>query len=179
MNKARLLACPSCSRHVRATESACPFCAGSIPASFRDLPAPRPPGRRLSRAALYAIGATSLGLATACSGSVSNIGDASPDGSGEEAGQPLYGAAPAYGAFPEGGGDEMGHTLYGLPADAEPPFDAISPPDASAPPDAFDPDAITPAYGLSGDAEPPPDAEPPDGDAMDGGIAAYGLPPMH
>jgi hypothetical protein len=172
MNKARLLACPSCLRHVRVTEDACPFCASGIPASFRDLPMPRPPARRLSRAALYAFGATTIGLATACSGSVTNIGgDAAPDGSGEEAGQPLYGGpTPAYGApapVPDAS-DEMVGVLYGLPGDAEPA------------PDAFGPDAITPAYGISGDAEPPFDAEPPpDADAMDGGIAAYGLPPMH
>jgi hypothetical protein len=187
MNKARLLACPSCLRHVRVTEDTCPFCAGAVPASFRNLPAPRPPTRRLSRAALYAFGATSIGLVTACSGSVTNIpGDSGTDGSGEEAGQPLYGAAPAYGAFPEGGGDEMSHTLYGLPSDAEPPPDdgpimadaAYGLPGDAGLPDGFDPDAIAPAYGLSGDAEPPFDAEPPP-PTDDGGIAAYGTPPMH
>ena len=174
MNKARLLACPSCLRHVRVTENACPFCAAAIPVSFRDLPLPRPPARRLSRAALYAFGATTIGLATACSGSVTNIGgDAAPDGSGEEAGQPLYGApAPAYGAPtpPQDAGDELIGVMYGLPI----------PTDAEPPPDALGPDAISPAYGISIDAEPPFDAEPPpDGDAMDGAVAAYGLPPMH
>jgi hypothetical protein len=67
MNKARLIACPSCSRHVRTSESACPFCKGELPASFASLPAPRPPSVRLSRAALYAFGASSIGLAAACS----------------------------------------------------------------------------------------------------------------
>jgi predicted amidophosphoribosyltransferase len=33
MNK-RLLACPSCNRHVRASERACPCCDAALPESF-------------------------------------------------------------------------------------------------------------------------------------------------
>jgi hypothetical protein len=119
MNKARLIACPSCSRHVRTSESACPFCKGELPASFASLPAPRPPSERLSRAALYAFGASSIGLAAACTNSTTvlyggpppGVEDASADvangggGSGNDGSvtdgaapdsptaQPLYGAS--------------------------------------------------------------------------------------
>jgi hypothetical protein len=47
--KARLLACPSCSRHVRISEIACPFCEARLPESFGSGPAPVPPPAGLSR----------------------------------------------------------------------------------------------------------------------------------
>jgi hypothetical protein len=175
MNGARLVACPSCLRHVRAREDLCPFCAAAIPAFLRNEPAPRAPTRRLSRAALYALGATSLGLVTACSGSVNGIGneDASAD---EFRPEPAYGGGPvSFDATPpEDAGppedalpDQIIGPAYGGPVDAE-PVDAISPDGG--------PDAIGPVYGA------PPDAEPFDAgefDADAGGIASYGLPPMH
>jgi len=67
MGTNRLLACPSCGRHVRSAESTCPFCESLLPANFANACTPQPPGLRLSRAALYALGATSLTLASACS----------------------------------------------------------------------------------------------------------------
>jgi hypothetical protein len=63
----RLLACPFCGRHVRIAESACPFCESPLPPDFAEATLPQAPGTRLSRAALFALGATSLTLATACS----------------------------------------------------------------------------------------------------------------
>jgi hypothetical protein len=181
MNKTRLLACPACSRHLRASEANCPFCGAEVPTEFKDAPAPRGPGRRLSRAALYAFGATSLGLATACSGSVTGIGDAdgSADGSADVAADVLRGG-PAYGGFPgdTGVGPEGGvGPVYGAPADAEPL------------PDGFPSDGgVGPVYGAPADAEPfdgfEPDASPPDaGEDADadagGGMAVYGSPPHH
>jgi hypothetical protein len=56
---ARLLACPSCARHIRMTEATCPFCAARCPVSFATacaaslLPLP---GRR-SRAGWFHLGA--------------------------------------------------------------------------------------------------------------------------
>jgi hypothetical protein len=63
----RLLACPACGRHVRVSESACPFCKSPLPPDFAEATLPRGPGARMSRAALLAFGATSLTLAAACS----------------------------------------------------------------------------------------------------------------
>jgi hypothetical protein len=47
---ARLLACPACSRHIRLTETRCPFCGVTCPDSFASTPAPVPPPDGLSRA---------------------------------------------------------------------------------------------------------------------------------
>lgn len=76
-----LLPCPGCSRHVRACESTCPFCAQAL--SFpcvvkRGVM----PGKRLNRAALFALGAGVVGATTFSSCVV-----------------PVYGSP----GFPEGG----------------------------------------------------------------------------
>jgi hypothetical protein len=47
-----LVACPSCSRHIRLTEARCPFCGVTCPESLASSPAPVPPPRGLSRAGL-------------------------------------------------------------------------------------------------------------------------------
>jgi hypothetical protein len=65
MNRPHLRPCPGCSRHVRVSEGACPFCGGALDASFRAAPAPVPPSRRLSRAALVAFGTGALVLTPA------------------------------------------------------------------------------------------------------------------
>jgi hypothetical protein len=163
MNKARLLACPSCSRHVRSSERACPFCQGEIPAAFATAPAPRGPTQRLSRAALYAFSATSLGLATglatACSSSAEPLyggvpvsDAASTDGAQEGAtAQPLYGApgVPLDASMDDSSEDAeheaaTGQPLYG----ASFPLDAESDAASDAPADAID-EAPTaqPSYG--------------------------------
>src|ERR1700677_1330933 len=54
---AMLRACPSCSRHVRVSEPTCPFCGRDLDEAFRSAPSPRAPAARLSRAALFAVGA--------------------------------------------------------------------------------------------------------------------------
>jgi hypothetical protein len=66
-----LAPCPSCARHVRLTDDACPFCAAALPRAFREQTAPVSPAKRLNRAALYALrmGAVSM-AAVACGGSV-------------------------------------------------------------------------------------------------------------
>jgi hypothetical protein len=70
---AQLRQCPCCSRHVRVSEPACPFCAGELDDGFRSTPSPRARAAgRLSRAALFALGAS--GLATAGCGSGSSTG---------------------------------------------------------------------------------------------------------
>jgi hypothetical protein len=74
MTDARLRPCATCARHVRVSEDACPFCRASVPASLRALPAPEPPRRRLSRAALLAFSAAAAGMTPACGGQVLNTG---------------------------------------------------------------------------------------------------------
>jgi hypothetical protein len=133
MNKARLLACPSCARHVRATELACPFCAASMPETFATTPAQRLPTKRLSRAALYAFGATSMTVATACSsggGPVTtpayggpgmeldgDVFDAADAAMPEASATPLYGASPVDAATHDGSQNEGGVAMpaYGAP----------------------------------------------------------------
>lgn len=68
--------CPHCQRHVRTTETSCPFCGAEVAALMRSLP-PRPlPRTRLSRAALLAFG---LGVAAS---SLSGCAEDSDDGRG-------------------------------------------------------------------------------------------------
>ena len=61
-----LVACPRCSRHVRVVERACPFCKAALGQSLRDAPAPMRPPLGLSRAALYAVGASALAIVAGC-----------------------------------------------------------------------------------------------------------------
>ena len=90
MPPSHLALCPACARHVRAFETRCPFCGASLPPAFAARIAPRRPGVRQGRAALYAFTtASSLAVATAgCSSS------STPGGGGDAAPEvmPLYGA---------------------------------------------------------------------------------------
>lgn len=115
----KLAPCPSCSRHVKTSETACPFCQASLPAGA-VVALPAPPAR-MSRAAAIAFTA-SLALA-GCEGGTASVGDGGAadeggqsDGGKESDGgkdatsppddggiQPPYGA-PAYGAPPPDGG---------------------------------------------------------------------------
>jgi hypothetical protein len=74
--------CPYCSRHVRVSEPACPFCAGKLDDAFRSIPSPRVRAvGRLSRAALFALGASGL-AATACGSGSGTGSDGSRSGTG-------------------------------------------------------------------------------------------------
>ncbi len=126
MGDTRLLPCPSCARHVRASESACPFCATALSPS--SAPANRSPAQRLSRAALFALGASTAAVA-ACSGSVttplygapagdSGVLDGTPDG--EQQTMPPYGIPPM-----DAGNDGP----VPVPAYGAPPFDDSGLPD--------------------------------------------------
>jgi hypothetical protein len=67
MASAPLVPCPSCARHVRTDEGACPFCASPLPDDLAARAVPAAP-RRLSRAAAFVFGATIT--TAACSGNV-------------------------------------------------------------------------------------------------------------
>lgn len=62
-----LIPCTSCARHVRATESACPFCAAALPLSARSVQRALPKAR-LGRAATFAFGAAALAVGAAACG---------------------------------------------------------------------------------------------------------------
>ncbi len=86
---APLRPCPCCSRHVRVSEPACPFCAGKLDDAFRSMPSPRVRAvGRLSRAALFALGASGL---AACGGT----GGGSGTGSDTRSVIAPYGGPPA------------------------------------------------------------------------------------
>jgi hypothetical protein len=74
--------CPGCSRHVKRTDAACPFCGAS---ASSDVGPTRTLAGRLSRAALFAAGAMGIAVTTVDCSSISP--------------QPLYGgsAQPLYG----------------------------------------------------------------------------------
>jgi hypothetical protein len=123
--------CPVCARHARVSEPACPFCGRALDDAFRSAKSAQVPAvGRLSRAALFALGAGGL-VASACGTSQP------PTNTG-----PLYGCAPAFcddtdgataagnpvQAAADGALDESGEAgsdgaspcvpLLGLPADA-------------------------------------------------------------
>jgi hypothetical protein len=132
MNKPRLLACPSCSRHVRMTEQACPFCASSLPETFAATPAPRAPTKRLNRGALYAFASTSITVAAACSSaSTPAYGGAFPDDAALDATDAADDQA-----------DVGAVALYGAPAE---PVDATDDVDAGS----DDGPRAMPAYGAA------------------------------
>jgi hypothetical protein len=110
-----LLPCPSCGRHVRRTETACPFCAGAI--AFRDAPLPRLPEVRLGRAATFAFGAAVATSVAACSGSVTPAygAPAIDASSGVDAGSTVDAANPVDANIDTGNGA----AAYGIA-----PFDA-------------------------------------------------------
>ncbi len=66
-----LFPCPSCSRHVRAIETACPFCGDAL--SLTDAPARAMPTQRLGRAATFAFGAAMATSVVGC-GTATNPG---------------------------------------------------------------------------------------------------------
>jgi hypothetical protein len=103
----QLAPCPTCSRHVRRDEGACPFCETTLPASFaRPVARPRPP-RAVGRAVAFAFGVGAATVATGgCADTEEAVQDAgppdagppdadTPDGSTPDSGSiPIYAAAP-------------------------------------------------------------------------------------
>lgn len=97
--------CPHCQRHVKISETACPFCGGSL----ADLTAPPrfAPAARLGRAAVFAFGvaaAQGCGDNTVARNPVDSAIDAAPDASLDDGGGvPIYAAAPTPDAGPKQG----------------------------------------------------------------------------
>ncbi len=122
MIRPRLAGCPSCSRHVRVDEPTCPFCSVALEACFRATAAPRQVAARLSRAALYALGASSLTV-VACGTSSPPYGQPPTIDSGATSMDSGLrdGGARDDGSQP----DVMGGALYGGPPQDSGAVDAI------------------------------------------------------
>ena len=103
-----LVPCPSCRRHVRKHESACPFCSTEL--ALAHLPPPVLPRTRLGRAATFTFGATLAGAALIACGGESEEGK--PGGGGQSAGGTAGQAGSA-----TGGSNSMGGLAqpYGVP----------------------------------------------------------------
>jgi hypothetical protein len=86
----RLVPCPSCSRHVRAGEGACPFCLASPSEDPGAGPAPLPPPAGLSRFELFRYGTRG---AKALAGAVVGTSMLATASCGNDQAVPFYGAA--------------------------------------------------------------------------------------
>ncbi len=104
--KAHLVLCPSCARHVRVSEVACPFCEAQLPSELRASAPPKRTAGRLSRAALFALGTTTA-TAAASTGLLACDDETTPTPTGVDS-----------------GGDGQSNAVYGAPADAGPLVDA-------------------------------------------------------
>jgi hypothetical protein len=74
-----LVPCPECSRHVRVSETACPFCA--TPLGLAGTPEPQLPKTRLGRAATFAFSATLASATALAACGTDNSDDTSAGGS--------------------------------------------------------------------------------------------------
>ncbi len=143
-----LIPCPSCARHVRARESACPFCAATLPADPGARAVPATPGR-LGRAAAFFFGAAvtvagcSTEVTTNATGDTTGGAGGASSGNGGHGGAGNATASGAGAGLPDAGPDDDGggFVLYGDP----PPPDAGDPPEDAG---------IQPPYGTP---PPPPD----------------------
>jgi hypothetical protein len=117
-----LTPCPECQRHVRTTESRCPFCDSAL--SLSHIAMPVLPRSRLGRAATFAFGATLASAALVGCGGESESKKQS-GGSGSAAGGNATGGSSTAGTASGGsaGNDTGGASsfggvglLYGAPA---------------------------------------------------------------
>ncbi len=112
----QLVKCTSCERHVRVSETSCPFCATPLDVAERAASARAVaaglPSRRLGRAALLAIG---LGVIAPLTNACSSDDDDSTDNGGSDGGKGDGGIAPAYGLAADASFDAMVGVLYGAP----------------------------------------------------------------
>jgi hypothetical protein len=190
-----LVPCPACSRHVLAAERGCPFCGVELPAHLS--PPPALPRARLGRAAMFAAGATLVGVAACKNGTSSKdagvdqnvISDASGMGGndmGPHGGNSgVGGTAGGGGAIGSGGGagrgtaGAAGGTAGGGGTAGAPGTGGIPGSGGAVPIDAGGGGTGGPAYG-----GPPFDAgsrdssSPIDGSQDRGVIALYGAAPF-
>jgi hypothetical protein len=180
----RLEPCPTCRRHVRVSESSCPFCGADVSA-LGQLSARELPSTRLGRAALFAFG---VGTAAAAANTVACTDEPDPDldehvdesaqGS-KDAGASAGGTGTSdAGAASKDAGSNGGGTrfdagsvvaLYGLALPGGGDAGGGQPGGAFVP-DSGKPDPVTPDAGRAKDAGPGAD--------LGGAVALYGLAPF-
>ena len=149
----QLAPCPTCARHVKKNEQACPFCSAVL--SLEKIVNRSAPAQRLGRAATFAFGAAVVTSLAACSGPTAPT-DA---GSGTDSG----GAGDASGTVDSGGGTDSGGAVdAGSANDAAAAVDAAGAGNDSGAEDA----GFFPPYGA-----------PPIDDAGGGPAPGYGAPP--
>jgi hypothetical protein len=128
--------CPSCGRHVRRSESSCPFC--SVALAFDGVPERGVPAARLGRAATFAFGAAATASALVGCGAAPAYGGPPHDANVVDASVPVDafvgGFDAAYGGPPiDAAGDVDAGVDGGLAgAYGGPPVDASNA-DAGAP----------------------------------------------
>jgi hypothetical protein len=103
---APLVLCPECQRHLRASETTCPFCDADVRDAFSKVLPRAIPTERLGRTALLAFAAANLSVA--CGGEV-NAPEPGP------VGLPHYGAPPYDAAFNAGGAGGGSAVTGGMP----------------------------------------------------------------
>jgi hypothetical protein len=124
---APLLPCPNCERHVRSTETHCPFCACGLEARSAPLPLLPLPQGRLGSLAIMTFRAAALGAAlSACGGNTDDDDDkggagragASAAGAGGARANPDDSAGASSGGRSGNGGISIGGASFGgRPAD--------------------------------------------------------------
>ena len=113
-------ACSGCGRHVRLSDSACPFCQTALVTASRGGRTVRDPAfARVSRAALFAGAVLVAGCGNGAAAG-EGAGGVTPDGgSGDSSvvGPPVYGApvGPAGGVARDDGGTPIAQPVYGSP----------------------------------------------------------------
>jgi hypothetical protein len=182
-----LVPCSACGRHVFSTERGCPFCGVELPAKV-SAPAPAP-RIRLGRAAMFAAGATLVGVTACKDGTVSKDAGSDADrdtmsdasgagGAGGGAGSAGTGGGKAGASGTGGTGGRMGESGSG---GVGPPMSGSGGALYGAPP--VDAGGIETGGGVLYGA-PPVDGSSPDlsspGDASQdrGVIAIYGASPI-
>ena len=184
-----LATCPHCARHVKTTESTCPFCESTLPTDLAARAQYRPANpNRFGRAALVTFGAALAAGTTACSsdddatgggigqqsvGGSAGSGGGNTDGGADEGGAASGGVggstagsggmggntAGSGGASIGGGGGEVAQPVYGIPVDPDPDPN-IGQPEYGVP---IDYDAGTPApnpVDAGGETNDPPEGGP-------------------
>jgi len=120
-----LVPCPSCARHVRQSEAACPFCATEL--SLEQLSPPALPRTRLGRAATFAFGASLVGATSlvACGGESETVKPGGDGGANSLAGSSNAAGHAGAGGHSAGTFNGFGGNIaqpYGVP-----PFGGMAP----------------------------------------------------
>ena len=142
-----LVPCPSCSRHVRSEERACPFCTSALPTnlSARAVPAAT---RRLERLAAFTFAAT-----LAITGCVAEGGEETEDQESEIGSiMPMYGLPPIQvdAGTPDTGTSDGGSADGGVKdgGSADGATDGGAPTTDAGPFPSHDAGGFMPMYGL-------------------------------